>query len=1456
MFLIFDTETTGLPRDFKAPLSDFDNWPRLVQLAWQLHDDKGELLEVKNYIIKPNGFTIPYNSEKIHGISTERAEKQGVDLSLVLDEFEKAIEKADFSVGHNIGFDNNIMGSEYLRNGYENPLPALADVDTMKSSVDFCAISGGKGGRFKFPKLGELHFKLFNEGFDEAHNAAADVEATARVFLELIRISVIPPAKVSFSNAQFQAFREENPDQIKAIGLNTQPYNSEELIEEIVHEEDSSVENIAQATIDDGLKKMEGVPFSHLHNHSQYSVLQATSKIEDLIKRSVDNNMPAVALSDLGNMYAAFNFVSKVLKHNKHAESVNAELVSEGKAPRERTLKPILGCEFFVCNDHLEKSKKDNGYQIVALAKNKRGYHNLSKLSSTAFVDGFYYVPRIDKKLLLEYKEDIIILSGGLYGEISSLLLNVGDKQAKEAFDWWKEQFGDDFYLELIRHGLDEEDKVNEVLLKWGKENDVKCIAANNTFYIEQGDAKAHDILLCVKEGEKVDTPIGRGRGFRYGFPNDQFYFKSTEEMKRLFWDIPESIINTNEVIDKIEIFDLASEVLLPEFDIPEKYLDPKDKEDGGKRGENAYLRFLTYEGAKRRYDEITDEIRDRLDFELETIQKTGYPGYFLIVQDFTSQARKMGVAVGPGRGSAAGSAVAYCTEITNVDPIAYDLLFERFLNPDRVSLPDIDIDFDDEGRSKIIDWVVDKYGSNQVAQIITYGSMAAKSSIRDTGRVLDLPLNETDQLAKLIPDNISLGKLFSLNDKDLKAKVNSEQMPNALEMKSKAMVDDLMGQTINQARKIEGSVRNTGLHACGIIIAPDDLTNHVPVAMAKDSSLFVTQFDNSVVEDAGLLKMDFLGLKTLSIIKDAIILVKEKHGVDIDPDEIPLDDELTYKLYQKGSTNGTFQFESPGMQKHLRNLKPDKFEDLIAMNALYRPGPIEYIPDFIARKNGREAISFDVPEMEEYLAETYGITVYQEQVMLLSQKLAGFTKGEADGLRKAMGKKIKALLDKLKPKFVAGCDKNNIPSDKAEKIWGDWEKFAAYAFNKSHSTCYSVVAFQTAYLKAHYPAEYMSSVLTHNMNDIKKVTFFMEECRRMGLDVLGPCVNESGLKFRVNDKGEIRFGLGGIKGVGENAVQSIIDERLKNGPYTSLPDLTMRVESQQVNKRVVENLALAGAIDTFNLNRSQLFKADEKTGRSYIETSLKFGSKYKESQNSSQVSMFDSSDKFDLPMPVPPTEVEWGTLEKLKKEREVVGIFITGHPLDDHSFAIKSFCRNQLSDLEDLDKLKERTRHVSVAGMITFVDHRISQKGNPWGRFTMEDYNGSHQFSLFGKDYLRLRNFIGDDWFVFLEADISYNDYRKSTELKINSIIMLAELIDVKAKALLIDLELENLDDTMVEDLVNILEESKGKVGVKMRLFDNGTMIELKSRKRGVQISKELTSRLSMMDSVKFKLV
>ncbi len=1036
MFLIFDTETTGLPRDWNAPLTDS---------------------EVKNFIVKPEGYTIPFNAEKIHGISTDRAIKEGVDLSFVLDEFNKALEKSKYNVGHNIEFDINILGAEFIRKQMDTTLHALAVIDTKEETTDYCAIPGGKGGKFKWPTLTELYEKLFGERFAEAHNASADVEATTRAFLEAVRIGVIPKAKLGFDDEAVKAFVELNPATIQLIGLNIKPYSPIDSGEAEVAIEQAAPTPKAPVKKAD-LSAVEGLAYSHLHNHTQYSVLQSTTIVKKMVAKAVAYKMPAVALTDSGNMMAAFNFVKEVSGYNKGWSERKKAAEEKGEDFNELPLKGIVGCEMNINRNRLDKTTKDNGYGIVLLAKNKVGYHNLAKMSSIAYTEGFYYVPRIDRETLLKYKSDLIVTTGGLFSEVPNLILNIGENQAEEAFVWWKEQFGEDFYAELLRHGQPEEDKVNEVLIRFCKKHNVKYFAANNTFYLDKSDAKAHDILLCVKDGEKVSTPIGRGRGFRYGFANEEYYFKTQEDMKKLFADLPESIENISEIVDKVESYELARGVLLPKFDIPEQFIHAEDDVDGGKRGENAFLRHLTYEGAKKRYGDITPEIAERLDFELEVIAKTGYPGYFLIVQDFTTEARRIGVSVGPGRGSAAGSAVAYCVAITNVDPIKYDLLFERFLNPDRVSMPDIDIDFDDRGRGRVIDYVVAKYGASQVAQIITYGTMAAKSALRDTARVLDLPLPDADRLAKLMPEsdlNIVLGSA----EEELKSKLkNADQVDLAKQFRALATGNDLTAQTIQQARMLEGSLRNTGVHACGVIITPEDISNLIPVANAKDSAMVVTQFDNSVVESAGLLKMDFLGLRNLTIINDAVENIRKRHGITIVPDDIPLDDVKTYELFQRGETNGIFQFESLGMQKYLKGLKPDKFDDLIAMNALYRPGPLEYIPNFIRRKHGLEPVVYDLADMEEYLKDTYGITVYQEQVMLLSQKLAGFTKGEADTLRKAMGKKDRPTLDKMKPKFLEGAGKNGHDKTICEKVWTDWEAFAMYAFNKSHSTCYAIL--------------------------------------------------------------------------------------------------------------------------------------------------------------------------------------------------------------------------------------------------------------------------------------------------------------------------------------------------------------------------------------------------------------
>ena len=1134
MYLIFDTETTGLPQSWKAPLTDFNNWPRLVQLAWQVHDIKGKLVKVKNYIIKPEGFDIPYNASKIHGISSERAEKEGMPLVEVLGIFMQDIEKAKFVVGHNISFDNNIVGCEFLRKNMPNLLQSFPSIDTKNDATDFCKIPGGRGGKFKWPSLTELHTKLFGEAFAEAHNASADVEATARCFLELLRLDVISYSKVGMSTEQFQNYQEINPKSFELIGLNIEPYKpiNDEVKQPPKEEEKEEITEAKQ------VESSSDSAFSHLHLHSQYSVLQASTNIDLLVQKAVDENMSAVAITDHNNMFGAFKFTNAILNH-----PINKDL----KKGEPLKLKPILGCELNVCKNHQDKSVQDNGSQVPFLAKNKNGYHNLSKLSSLAYIEGFYYLPRVDKDLIEQYKEDIIALSGSLYGAIPNLILNVGESQAEEEFKWWHDTFGEDFYVEINRHNLEEEKHVNKVLIQFAKKYGVKIIASNNVYYLEKEDANAHDILLCVKDGQQQATEIGKGRGFRFGFPNHEFYFKSSSQMQELFADLPEAIENISEITNKIEPFSLKTEVLLPAFDIPASFLE-NIKKDEIEKGEDIYLKHLTYKGAEIRYKEITKEIEDRIELELKTIAKSGYPGYFLIVQDFVAQAKKMNVSVGPGRGSAAGSIVAYCTGITNVDPLKYDLLFERFLNPERVSLPDIDIDFDDEGRGRIIDWVINKYGKEQVAQIITYGSMAAKSAIRDTARVLDLPLYEADRIAKLVPDFTSLKKIFSWDEKELKGNIKGDQLPNAKMLIELSEGNDLLAETINQARKLEGSVRNVGTHACGVIITPKPLIDLIPMANAKDSELLVTQFDNDVVEKAGLLKMDFLGLRNLTIIKDCIKILKALHNTDLDIDTIPLDDKKTLEIFQKAETKGIFQFASDGMRAHLRHLKPDKFDDLIAMNALFRPGPMEYIPNYIKRKQGVEEIEYDLPEMKEILEGTYGITVYQEQVMLLSQKLANFTKGEADMLRKGMGKKIKSILDELKPKFFSGCNENDFDINIVEKIWSDWEAFASYAFNKSHSTCYALIAYQTAYLKAHYPAELMAAILTNHMKDIKDITIYMEECKRMGVKVLGPDVNESFYKFAVNDKGEIRFGLGAVKGVGKSAVEAIVNERKENG--------------------------------------------------------------------------------------------------------------------------------------------------------------------------------------------------------------------------------------------------------------------------------------------------------------------
>jgi len=1408
MYLIFDTETTGLPHNYSAPITDLDNWPRLVQIAWQLHDGHGKLIGSESFIVKPEGFTIPFNSEKIHGISTKRALSEGHDLKEVLDKFQTDLAQTEVVIGHNIEFDNKIVGAELVRTGQEpqgNQLQKMDVIDTSVVSIDYCQLPGGRGGKFKSPKLIELHEKLFGEAFADAHDAAYDVDATAKCFFGLIKVNVVKP--IDDTNVADITYEAPKLDQAN-----------------FAKQDKSSTIEMGGDT--EAAQKIDHT-FSHLHVHTQYSVLQAVPEIKKLIAKAKEYNMPAVGITDLGNMFGAFKFVREALNNE---------------------IKPIVGCEFYVAEERTKlkftKDNPDKRYNQILIAKNKDGYHNLSKLSSIAYIEGLYGIyPRIDKELIKEYSENVIALTGSLSSEIPYLILNVGEHQAEEAFRWYLEVFKDDFYIELIRHGLPEESRVNDVLIDFAKKYNVKVIAANDVYYLEKEDANAHDVLLCVKEGELQSTPKGRGRGFRYGFSNDEYYFKSQEEMKTLFSDIPEAIENLTELIDKVEEFKLDREVLLPAFDIPEEFRDSEDENDGGKRGENAYLRHLTYKGAKHRYAEITDEIRERLDFELETIKNTGYPGYFLIVQDFTSKARELGVSVGPGRGSAAGSAVAYCIGITNVDPIEYDLLFERFLNPDRVSLPDIDIDFDDEGRDKVLQYVIDKYGKNQVAQIITYGTMAAKSSIRDAARVMELSLMEANDLAKLVPERpgTSLAKAFK----------------EVQELEALRRGADLKSEVLNQAKVLEGSVRNTGTHACGVIITPDDLTKFVPVSTAKDSEMLITQFDNSVVEDAGMLKMDFLGLKTLTIIKSAIANIETRHGVEIDVEKLPLDDEKTYELYQNGYTNGTFQFESPGMQKHLRALKPDKFEDLIAMNALYRPGPMEYIPNFIARKHGDEEITYDIQDMEDNLAETYGITVYQEQVMLLSQKLAGFSKGDADVLRKAMGKKIFALLEKLKPKFIEGGKERGHDPEILEKVWKDWEAFAAYAFNKSHSTCYSLVAYHTAYLKAHYPAEYMAAVLTHNQSNNEKVTFFMEECRSQGIKVLGPHINESAVNFAVNKEGEIRFGLGAIKGSGEAAVEAIIKEREENGPFKDIFEFAERVNLRTVNKKTFECLAMSGAFDCWpEYHRRQYLHAPD-GDQSLIEMVIKYANKMQLEADSAQASLFGGDGGVDTPKPTVKPVEPYGEIEKLNIEKDVVGLYISGHPLDDFEFEIENFCNTELKQLEDIQALQGK--EVRLAGIVSSFAHRTTKGGKPFGTLTMEDYNGNFTFFLFGDDYIKFKEFLMQGWFLYIQGNVveqKWGDRR--LEFKIRNIELLNDLRDKKSKGVRVNVNLEDLSDTIIERIESICSKHKGECSLHVNLLDQEENIgvELLSRKYKINPSNELIDEMKKIPELECRVL
>ncbi len=1260
--------------------------------------------------------------------------------------------------------------------------------------------------------------------------------------------------------------------------------------------------------------------FVHLHVHSQYSILDGQASIQRLVDKAMADGQPGIAITDHGDMFGIkefYNYVKKVkgkLKDKaaeceKHlaelregtAEAAGGDASAEIAAcerqleelHRKMAFKPIIGCEVYVARRRLsdKEGKPDqSGYHLILLAKNLKGYHNLIKIVSKAWTEGFYMRPRTDRAEIEKYHEGLICCSACLAGEVPRAITADDFDKAEESIRWHKGVFGEDYYLELQLHKATVERanheaypmqlKVNEHLRRLAAKYGVRMVCTNDVHFVDEDNAEAHDRLICLSTGKDLDDP----KRMLY---SKQEWLKTTAEMASIFGESdPEAMATTVDICNQVECYSIDHAPIMPTFEIPAEFGTEEEyraryteqdlydeftrdehgnvvmsEEEGRKKIEKLggydklyrikleadYLGHLTMIGAHKRYGEqLTDEQSERLKFELHIMKTMGFPGYFLIVQDFIRAAREeLDVSVGPGRGSAAGSAVAYCLGITQIDPIAYDLLFERFLNPDRISLPDIDVDFDDDGRGRVLNWVTQKYGKEKVAHIITYGTMATKLAIKDVARVEKLMLAESDRLCKLVPDKTPDGKAV----KNLSQAI--ELVP---ELKAAEQSDNpVLRDTIRYAKMLEGNVRNTGVHACGTIICRDDITDWVPVSTADDKvtgeKMLVTQYEGSVIEDTGLIKMDFLGLKTLSIIKDALENIRQTKGIKVDIDDFSIiTDPATYKLYSEGRTVGTFQFESAGMQKYLRELQPSTFEDLIAMNALYRPGPMDYIPDFIARKHGRSPIVYDIPVMEKYLKDTYGVTVYQEQVMLLSRLLANFTRGESDTLRKAMGKKLKDKLDALKPKFIAGGTKNGHDPKVLEKIWADWEKFASYAFNKSHATCYSWVAFQTAYLKANYPSEYMAAVLSRNLANVDQLTIYMNECKRMDIRVLGPDINESMRTFSANAAGDVRFGMAAVKGVGEAAVDSIIAEREANGRFKDIYDFVERVNFSLVNRKCLENLAYAGAFDSISgFPRCKFFGADarESSGMTFLEQLMRYGQRFQVEKNNAQQSLFGGDDHVDIQHPLVPACADWSQLETLNKEREVIGLYLSAHPLDDYAIIMRNMCKTQLSELQNLEALKGQ--EIAVAGMVISVQNLLTKNGKPWGKFTLEDYNGTHEFALFGKDYENFRKYLYTDYFLFIRGKVQprpYND--KELEFKIVSMMQLSELSE-SIKEMHVQLPVEEVTRTLIDELAARVRESKGQTVLRLNLYDRESQVSLNlfSKSYKVGITRELVSYL-----------
>lgn len=1154
--------------------------------------------------------------------------------------------------------------------------------------------------------------------------------------------------------------------------------------------------------------------FTHLHVHTQYSILDGASDIKVLLNKVREYGMKAIAITDHGNMFGVLEFL-KASQEIREKYNYN--------------IRPVIGCEMYVAEGSRfdKKGKEDrSGFHLILLAKNYEGYRNLSKLCSFAFKkESFYYTPRVDKELLMQYHEGLIASSACIGGEIPYYLLHNGEKKAEQAIKEYYDIFGEDFYLELMDHGMREQKEANKGLINFSSRYNINLIATNDVHFVNAGDAKAHDILVCLNTGRDYNDP----KRMKY---TGQEYLRSPEEMEKLFEHCPEAIKNTSEILEKIENYDLKHEVILPSFPLPVGFKD-----------EDEYLRHITYNGAETLYPEMSDDISKRIKYELEVVKDKGYAGYFLVVSDYIRAAREMNVSVGPGRGSAAGSAIAYCIGITGVDPIKYNLLFERFLNPERPTMPDIDVDFDDDGREKVKNYVVQKYGADKVASIITFGTMAARSAIRDVARVLKLPLSEADRLAKLVPP-----------DPKMTLKKAYNEVPELREAKEKGSL--LLKDTLIYAEQLEGSIRHTGVHACGVIIGRDDLMEYLPLSTAKDTDLMVTQYEGEQVEYVGMLKMDFLGLKTLSIINDAIVNIEVRHDVKIDIEKIPLDDDLTFKLFQRGDTVSIFQFESDGMRSNLRELKPTNIEDLIAMNALYRPGPMDYIPLFINRKKGKEQVEYPHPWLTDLLKPTYGIMVYQEQIMQAAQIMAGFSLGQADLLRRAMGKKKKDVMEQQKNVFVQGAMKKGVEKEKAEEVYHVMEKFAEYGFNRSHAAAYSIVAYQTAFLKAHYPAEFMAAVLTRNLNEIKKITFLMDECKRMGITVLGPDINESELKFFVTRKNVIRFGLGAVKGVGESAVEAIVTERRGNGPYKNIFDLAKRVNLRSCNKRCFEAMAMAGAFDSFSdVHRAQFFFQDANDETNTIDKIIKHGGNIQSKKTQSQHSLFGGDDEIVVPDPKLPECEPFSKLDMLNREKEVTGIYISGHPLEDYKIEIENFCNIAISELDNLKVLKNRD--LVFAGIVTSVAHKTTRQGKPFGTFTLEDYEGSIQISLFSEDYVKFRQYLVKDYFLFLRGRVAPRfNQADQLELKINTMSLLSEVLKKFVTEITLQIPLDFLNDELIKKISVHLKKNTGNSKIRFSVHDHVGKVSVELPSRNIKVdSSDFLKAISQIQEIKYKL-